>query len=184
MVHAEIESYIEDRVLEVAITATRFWDQYKQANRTILGLIAFSDQKMEKPPESLNPVQPTQNKVWTNKLDLSKKIASATEIFYSAVENNHGIKEKNLLRLLLPIGIEVDGLDQVWIADMNSFADIRGELAHKSATKYSARQVIDPKIVLKNAESLLRGLNILDIEIENLLIDLEPNTITDWNPPI
>jgi len=184
MVHAEMESYIEDRVRDVAVAATRFWGRYKLANRTVLGLIAFSDQKMDKPPESLNPVQPTQKRDWSSKLDLSKKIASATEVFYSAVESNHGIKEKNLLRLLLPIGIEVESLDPVWIADMDSFANDRGEVAHKSAAKYRAKQVIDPESVLKKAESLLEGLKLLDDEIEKLLIDLQPTSIADWDPLI
>lgn len=184
MIHAEIESYIEDRVREAAQEATRYWDKYGQANRTVLGLIAFSDKTMERPPESLTPEQPSQKKDWPNKLDLSKKIASATRVFYSAIENNHGVKEKNLLRLLLPIGIEVDSLDQVWIADMNSFSNDRGEFAHNSATKYRAKQEIDPESVLKKAESLLLGLRILDAEIEKIIKDLHPNSIAEWNPMI
>ena len=55
LAHAEIESYIEERSWETAIAAVNSWQKKKKASRTLLGLLAFSDLKMEKPPNSLKP---------------------------------------------------------------------------------------------------------------------------------
>ena len=82
LVHAEIESYIEDRVKDVGMKATRSWKEHKQSNKTILNLLAFSGQTMEAPPESLNPTQENQKKDWANKIDISKKISNATTGFF------------------------------------------------------------------------------------------------------
>jgi len=136
-----------------------------------LGLLAFSDLKMEKPPNSLKPKKATSQSSWKNKLDLSIKINQAMDIYHKAIENNHGIKEEHLLRLLLPIGFEVDNLDPVWVADMSSFGEGRGKIVHTSASKW-AKQQLDPKNELKIVKSLLiNGIKSLDDEIEELLLE-------------
>lgn len=168
LVHAEIESYIEDRAYEAALTATREWENSKKVSKTLLGLLAFSGQNMEEPPDSVNPSQPSQASTWDDKIRISNKIKMAMNIFYNAVANNNGIKEKNLLRLLLPIGIEVDELDPLLLADLNSFAEIRGEVAHLSASKYRTKQLVNPKDELKTVESLANRLIDVDRCIDQL----------------
>ncbi|HUV56297.1 MAG TPA: HEPN domain-containing protein [Dehalococcoidales bacterium] len=169
LAHAEIESYIEDRAYEAALTATTEWENSKKVSKTLLGLLAFSGQTMGEPPDSVNPSQPSQTSNWDDKIRISNKIKTAMNIFYNAIINNHGIKEKNILRLLLPIGIEVDKLDPVLLADLNSFAEVRGEAAHLSASKYRAKQQINPKDELRTVESLANRLIDIDRCIDQLL---------------
>jgi len=143
----------------------------KGASRTLLGLLAFSDLKMEKPPNSLRPKKANSQSSWKNKLDLSIKINQAMDIYHKAIENNHGIKEEHLLRLLLPIGFEVNNLDPVWVADMNSFGEGRGKIVHTSSSKWPKKQ-LDPKNEFKIVKSLLRnGIKSLDDKIEELLLE-------------
>lgn len=168
LAHAEIESYIEDRAYEVASTAIGEWNNKKKVSKTLLGLLAFSGQNMEEPPDSVNPSQPSQVSTWGNKIRISNKINAAMNVFCNAITNNHGIKERNLLRLLLPIGIEADKFDPVLLADLNSFAEVRGEVAHLSASKYRAKQQVDPRDELRTVESLVNRLIDIDRCIDQL----------------
>jgi hypothetical protein len=171
LAHAEIESYIEERSWEIAVTAVNSWKGKKKTSRTLLGLLAFSDLKMEKPPNSLRPKKANSQSSWKNKLDISTKINQAMDIYHKAIENNHGIKEEHLLRLLLPVGFEANDLDPVWVADMSSFGEGRGKIVHTSASKW-AKQQLDPKNELKIVKSLLRnGVRFLDKKMEDLLLD-------------
>jgi hypothetical protein len=77
LAHAELESYVEDRVMELAKAATRSWKTNKKASCTLMGLLAFSGDEMELPPDSLIPVQPTQRGIWVRKYILIIKLRIA-----------------------------------------------------------------------------------------------------------
>jgi len=170
LAHAEIESYLEDRALQTALTAIKAWKRRKEVSKTLAGLLAFCGRNMEEPPPSLRPEQQSQSNTWDDKIRLSNKVDLAMNDFYLAVQNNHGIKERNILRLLLPIGIEVDELDPVLLADLDSFAELRGKAAHLSASKYRTRQQVNPKDELRKVKSLLTRLVDIDRAISQLLI--------------
>ena len=153
------------------MAAVSSWQRTQKTSRTLLGLLAFSDLKMEKPPNSMKPKKANSQSSWKNKLDISIKINQSMDIFHKAIDNNHGIKEEHLLRLLLPIGFETKDLDPVWVADMSSFGEGRGKIVHTSASKW-AKQQLDPKNELKTVKSLLRnGIRLLDNKMQELLLD-------------
>ena len=170
--HAEIESYLEDRVHETALMAVKTWKDKRKTSKTLLGLLAFSGQEIESPPNAIDLSQPTQPPAWQDKIKLSDRIDVAMNIFSYAVKNNHGIKEDNIHRLLLPIGIELDELDTTLIADLNSFAKERGEVAHLSASKYRTKQQINPKEELTRVKSIIARLIDIDRLIDKLLLEI------------
>lgn len=170
--HAEIESYLEDRAFETALMATKAWKEKGKSSKTLLGLLAFSGQDIESPPISVDLSQPTQPDSWEDKIQLSKRIESAMNVFSYAVKNNHGIKENNVHRLLLPIGIEFHELDPILIADLNSFAEERGEAAHLSSRKNRAKQQINPKDELFRVKSIIARLIKIDQAIDKLLLEI------------
>ena len=142
LVHAEIEAYFEDRIWEVVLNAKNHWDSQGKTCRTLTCLLAFSGLMMEVPPDTLTPSQGSK-KVLDGKIKINKKIDSAIESFNRAIKQNHGIKEANILALLLPIGIDTDDLDPAWLATMNTFGEERGVVAHSSSTSPTI-QVPDP----------------------------------------
>jgi len=170
--HAEIESYLEDRAFEAALDAIKAWKDKRKSSRILLGLLAFSGQELESPPSSLDLSQLTQSPSWEDKIQLSNRIESAMNVFSYAVKNNHGIKENNMHRLLLPIGIEFHELDPILIADLNSFAEERGEVAHLSSRKYRTKQQIDPKDELTRVKSIIARLINIDKAIDKLLLEI------------
>jgi hypothetical protein len=172
LVHAEIEAYLEDRSRDVALTAVKAWKERNKASKTLLALIAFSGMKMEKPPSSMSPEQPSQAGQWDEKIELRKKIDLALAVFHSVLNNNNGIKEENIMRLLLPIGVDCGELDTVLVADLNSYGASRGLVAHKGFGSYRTTEQIDPKEDLKKVRSLVTGIGSIDRIFEELLADL------------
>jgi hypothetical protein len=48
------------------------------------------------------------------------------------LSDNHGIKEENVRRILLPLGIGAGDIDSVWLGTIHAFGTNRGETAHTS----------------------------------------------------
>ncbi|MFM6253265.1 MAG: hypothetical protein ACKPEQ_29680, partial [Dolichospermum sp.] len=103
------------------------------------------------------------------RLEITEKINSAIKSFKKVIDNNHGLKEKNILALLLPIGIDSDDLDPAWLADMNTFGEKRGLVAHTSATSYMTIQTPDPANELNTVTQITHELLRIDELINNLI---------------
>lgn len=171
LAHAEIESYFEDRSIEVLSRAREAWDQ-GHVSRSALCLIAFSGKAMELPPDTLEAPEDNKRKVWPSLIDVNKKFLPVASSFHRMVRNdNHGIKERNLLSLLLPIGINHEHIDPAFLADMDSFGALRGIAAHSSAST-TATQASDPEVELKRVQTLLPGIEAMDIEFDALIASL------------
>jgi hypothetical protein len=164
--HAEIESYLEDRVWDTVLLAKNIWDNQGKASRVLLCVIAFSGQEMENSPDTITPLKGNKN-VSLDKLKITKKIDIAIRCFKSVIDQNHGIKETNLLKLLLPIGIDSDDLDKVWLANMNTFGEERGEIAHSSGIK--TKKTPNPADELERVKQIIQELEKVDQLITNLL---------------
>ncbi|GBF81897.1 diguanylate cyclase [Aphanothece sacrum FPU1] len=115
--------------------------------------------EMEAPPDSLRSKQSNFDKKLQEQLKLDNKIDKAHRRFISSVNDNHGIKEKNILTLLLPIGINSDDLDQDWLNLMDSFGKNRGIIAHTSALSYKTKQQINPQDELNTVKKIVYGVS-------------------------
>jgi hypothetical protein len=164
--HSEIESYLEYRVWDTVQTAKNIWDNQGKAGRVLLCVIAFSGQEMENPPDTITPLKGNKN-VSLDKLKITKKVDIVIRCFKSVIDQNHGIKETNLLKLLLPIGIDSDDLDKVWLANMNTFGEERGEIAHSSGIK--TKKTPNPADELERVKQIIQELEKVDQLITNLL---------------
>ena len=167
LAHAEIEAYLEDRAWEVVLDAKKTWDSTGNPCRTLISLVAFSGQMMGKPPDTLTPSKG--NKVVPlERIKLNKKIDTAINCFKQIIDQNHGLKESNLLALLLPIGIDRDDLDNALLATMNTFGEQRGVVAHSSAISYKTVQPPDPATELNRIQQIIQGLLLVDKLISDL----------------
>lgn len=153
LVHAEIEDYLETRVKEIAIMAFKEFKNNKKPNITMLSLMSFTD----KFNCNLKKVEDTYK--------LEKRLNNALSHFINDIGKNHGIKEENILKMLIPIGIEQSLLDQTWLNDMNSFAQLRGDLAHKRA---STKTQIDPANEIITVDFILDELRRIDLLVSSL----------------
>jgi hypothetical protein len=75
------------------------------------------------------------------------------------IERNHGVKDVNILRMLLPIGIQESQLSQTWLATMNSFGVERGHVAHST---HAVQTPPDPAVENTRVQQILQDLANVD----------------------
>lgn len=169
LAHAEIESYFEDRVIEVAQTAWQSWKTKQHVSRVALCLLGFSGREMKLPPETISPPHNKKQSDWMALIDLRARLGDCVQQFVSGIRrNNHGIKEKNILSMLLPIGFDHKKCDPVFLTTMNQFGEQRGLVVHSSRSMYIT-QFVDPKAESDRVKSILVELNTIDRELDALL---------------
>lgn len=172
LAHAEIESYLEERAWEVVQNAKTLWDTSGKNTRTLICLLGFSDLTMDKPPDTLKKPSNVKQDNHDKRLQITEKINSAINSFKKVIDNNHGLKEKNILNVYsLTIGINSNDLDpnNTWLATMNTFGQKRGLVAHKSATSYMTTQTPDPANELNTVTQITDELLRIDELINNLI---------------
>ena len=157
LAHAEIEWYLEEIVFETANNAFDDWQQRGLITLPLLALVAYVDVHLE------GIIQPRKS---GTQLDLESRIEESRNRFNTyAKSRNHGIKEKHILRLLLPVGIRETDIDQTWLSTTNSFGRTRGQAAHVSSQIYNPP---DPKNEYEIVNQILRGLLDIDIKLVKL----------------
>jgi hypothetical protein len=121
LVHAEIEAFIEDKAKEKIKNSLLKWMNYRERSNCLKSVLAFTGNELtfsDKDPKTKDL-----------QFRLNKTVA---HYMSSVVDMNHGIKEKNILNILLPLGIELHELDNTWLSTMESFGSNRGKIAHSS----------------------------------------------------
>jgi hypothetical protein len=155
LVHAEIESFLEDRVTELAVQSFSKWEIDRRPRTCLTALVAYYDTQFPSAPSSV--LKPAQNP----KLDLLEaRIEKAKNVFVlKAKTQNNGIREENVLALVLPVGVQAADLNQTWLATIDSFGRERGLTAH---TAGRTQQPPDPASEVQTVNQLLRGLKDID----------------------
>lgn len=167
LVHAELESFIEDRARQTAFAAIKSWKEHKRANCVLIGLVAKYS-KIDNQKEKAN----------NEKINIEDQIDRSMKAFSNDVEGNHGIREYNINNLLSSIGIEMGSFDQTWILNMDNYSKKRGEIAHQSRKKYSTKKQLNPEEEFKTVNSLVKdGLQELDHLTEGLIRSNQVNNV-------
>jgi hypothetical protein len=171
LAHAEIETFFEDRVIEIAKAALASWKSARRVSRPMLCLLGFSGHSMQLPPATLTAKSDNQRKTWPELIDVTHRLTKAASDFVGLIsKENHGVREKNILSMLLPIGFDNTLIDAVFLADIDEFGQRRGEAAHSSTTAH-VQQGIDPKDEHDRVMVLLGGLTSFDEQLDILLLD-------------
>jgi hypothetical protein len=169
LAHAEIEAYFEDRASDAALEARKAWLERQHLSRVALCLIAFSGREMPLPPDTLEAPTDNKRKTWPALIDIGERLLPIVASYFRLVkEDNHGIRERNLLSLLLPIGIEHSSLDPTFLANMDSFGKLRGTAAHTSS-RSGVRSAADPADEFNRVLALMEGIKTIDERIDTLI---------------
>jgi hypothetical protein len=148
LVHAEIEAFIEDITLATAKAAVSDWANNQKPSGVILCLLAhyhhgFNIGSGELFPSASRP---------TTKEAIKEIIQNALKQYITLHDRNHGIREDNFNKLVLPIGIRRDDLDPTWLTNLDQYGRRRGDIAHKAV---KAQQQIDPRAELQDVNALV-----------------------------
>ncbi len=98
-------------------------------------------------------------------IHVEEMTAQATTAYNRAVSLNNGIRESNILQLLLPIGLLCSEINSTWLSTTDSFGAKRGETAH---TSFQAQVQPDPVTEQATVKQILGGLLVLDERIKKL----------------
>jgi hypothetical protein len=152
LAHAEIESFCEELALQKIKRAKQVFDATGKITPVLRKVISYNTAKNRRSwSEVLLPSLTT--------------IDSAIQSYSDTVRDNHGVKRNNLERLFYPLGILETKLNATWLAQMDSFASIRGGWAHKSI---GAMTPPDPLTELNTVDQLLQGLLNFDRAVSRL----------------
>lgn len=162
LVHAEIESYLEDIVKETITDCIRNWKSNRKPSSLLIAFLASYHSSWNVNDKTSNEEIIQIAKSRKRKDSVSEIITAAMGQFVKIIEGNHGVREDNFKSLILPTGVDIDQLDQTWLTNLDNFGKLRGEIAHK--TKRTTTQV-NPKDEFDRVKSLLRGLRDLDVLI-------------------
>lgn len=145
LAHAEIEAYVEDAALASATEATQAWIRTGKPQFCTVHLMLFDDH------ENLS-------QSWTSS-NYQFRVQKLLDRYRESIKNNHGIKARNILKMLLPLGIRERELSPTWLATMNSFGQERGEVAHSAM---AVQTPPDPVTEKTRVHQILKDLTVVD----------------------
>lgn len=157
LVHAEIECYFENIAKEVVLKSYKKWKLEKKSSHVLMSVTAFLNPK-EQIPENVSNEKINKNEEGL----IENRLKDCVSRYIGMIEKNNGIKETNLLKILLPLGIHLNDIDHTFLNSANSFGHYRGELAHNSI---KTKSLIDPFAKKKEVANLLTEIRILDNKI-------------------
>jgi hypothetical protein len=150
LVHAELESYFEDRARKLVTNAAARYQGKGICTPVLSRLLVYHNAAKDE----VGPVSPN-------------AVSKAINYYLDHLDKNHGIKEKNLRTIFLPLGISHTELDGQLIAACNQLAQKRGQFAHAS---FKTHQQVDPKTERDNIRlNILPELKNLEKRLKNLL---------------
>lgn len=158
LAHAEFESYIEDRVIDVVSRASATFAGQGAIRPSLLALIGHYEHGWPRPTSILTPPQ-------KQAPSLQDRIAKARTDFTSHIRTkNHGIKEKNLLYLLFTVGVIESEINAIWLQSVEDWATLRGDSAHKTG---KVQQQPDPAKEYRKVKEIRDGFKDLDVLLDS-----------------
>jgi hypothetical protein len=167
LAHAEIESYFEDIAEKLADAAHHSWKLNHKSNDVIMSLLAYTKVHFGNTPEKL--IYMINGAEFAT---VENRMGKSLHVFKETLKGNNGIREKNILSILLPIGIQHHDIDETWLVAIDTFGKDRGDIAHKSAKV--VQQITDPVNVVNNVKKIEEGLKALDEKLVSLNSSLVP----------
>lgn len=167
--HAELENYFESRGLEIATAADKAWKERQHISRSTFCLLAFWDGTLEKLPDTLQAPPHKKRSDWDALIKPDSRLSRAITAYNRYIRSlNHGIKEENLISVLLPIGLNPDRIDPTLIADLNDLGIKRGEAAHTGISGH-VRKGVNPRDEYSQIARIIGNLTQMDEQLNELL---------------
>jgi hypothetical protein len=150
LAHAEVESCLESLALAALDNAINGWVIDRKSRPCLIALMAFHEGERVSFPTAVSDHA---------RHFLRSRLDSAKARYSIAVSNNHGVREVNVLRLLLPLGVREADLSGPWLATLDSFGAARGELAHRPGRALTPP---DPPTEIMTVGQIVAGLRAVD----------------------
>lgn len=155
--HAEIEHFIESKILSKVTTEKQKWQARGTITNCLSNLLAY--RTVDLPGISTRLVEVSTGN------DISFRLGRVITAYESTVKRNNGIKETDIIPLLLAIGIDYTRLSQTLLNNMSSFGSNRGHTAHNSS---KVQQLIIPADEISTVQQIIQELRTIDELIDEI----------------
>ena len=137
LAHAEVETYLETWAKDIARAAEHAWQTRARITKPLAFLLGSLGERLKIPaalgvPRALDSEQ--------GMVEIAVRLFQK---YYKRVNDNHGIKEINVLGLFSPLGVPGSALGSTLLPNLDSYGDVRGEHAHWSAK--AVTNILDPE---------------------------------------
>ncbi|MBX8555046.1 hypothetical protein K5D43_11205 [Pseudomonas cichorii] len=157
LAHAEIESYLEDVVGQIADKALARWQTSDVGSRELISVLAALKSDSEVSDKQLVALKTTE-----------QTVNYSFVLFKKRITKNNGIKEKDIKALMAPIGLDVEALIPELVPLLDSFGTKRGEVAHSTSLK----KEINPKDEVSDVKNIHGYLDKLDQQMFTIIESL------------
>lgn len=157
--HAEVENYLEKVARRIMREAESRWSSSYLPDRVIAGLLTYRRNEITSPPEDIRNPSKKQN---------LKEIVKAAMVMQSeAITDNNGIKTSNLSKMLAPLGVSDQEIDETLQIQLSNIGSRRGDFVHQQG-KVAVRRLRDPFAdEMSDIAALLRELERFDARLES-----------------
>ncbi len=163
LTHAEIEYYFEQSCLSIAKKAFKNWENTGKSSKCIVALVSYYSGNRLTYPSSLSGS--------VNFHGVEDYVKDAfTEYSRYVNSENHGIKEKNIYQLCLPIGINIAEISGELLSAASSYGTERGGIAH--TTGRIIRRVT-PDEAMETTDNILQHIKEFDSMICSINDELD-----------
>ena len=160
LAHAEFESFVEEIVWDAVVKKVSSWkNQRKPSDLIVCFLSCYHTDWDNGIDEEVAIPQSPKKHIEAAEKSAEAVIDRAVNQFRNLVDKNHGVREANIKKIVLPVGVRWSELDQTWLNTMDTFGKLRGEVAHKTI---GVQQQIDPQTEYQNVQDLIIGFKKLD----------------------
>jgi hypothetical protein len=159
LAHAEIESFIEERARSVVEGNLDGWKKDKRPRTVLMAVLGFCGDEWQSADDI------SASKAKKTEQTLETRLHLAAKKYGAILDGNHGVRERNLLRILVPLGVSKAELDTTWLATMDSFGGARGSAAHTSGSSVA----INPADEAKTVNDIIEGLKAVDRILSSLV---------------
>lgn len=162
--HAEFEEFIEEIARDQAQSALDVWET-RTPTVASMALLAhhYNPDPVARNAEAQKRAkkQKDNGAESTSSQTLSYLLNKVVKSHISVIDNNQGIRRKNIRAMFEPLGVDVSEIDFQILNDLEKFGLRRGNVAHHSI---SSRDALDPKKIYEDAISIAETLDAATFE--------------------
>ena len=157
LAHAEIEGFIEALA---NLTLTEIWNKPRNGGPLTEAAIAMVEfrKRLLFPPRHLTKPPATDINV----------LREAVSELNNKISTNNGITEKDILKLFLPLGVDLTAFNTSWLISLNALGEQRGDVAHNSWENATYSETT-PATEKASVTDVLQGLSSLVSAVEVIL---------------
>lgn len=153
---SEIEFYIEQACANIAHKSYENWDKKSIPSSPILALSVYHTGSFASTPDQKNGNR--------SEWDFKRRVKESYSGFRAKISDNNGVKESNILGLLLPIGITEDQISYDLLIALNNYSSARCLIAHSTR----AQQKLSPDDAENEAKIIMSLLKSIDTVFEKI----------------